>query len=239
MDLYEELVHGSGYAVCPIEDMPLFKKLRDSFVEKMDISTESEKNINVVRKAVAKMSKAEINRSMINLLTFTDLSEMMINSCTSLVESLCGKELFIQRRAHTIINVPGKEHSKQWPHYEMMSGISPFTYVLWAPLHDIEDDGGAYHIDQKASLEVMKKEQKAGLVNGPTVFNMMENQKPARLKFGQVLVFNPFVLHGNVPFNSEFARIACNVRFQSYYEPLLQKNSDYLKYYRLPLILES
>ena len=66
MDLYEELVHGSGYAVCPIEDMPLFKKLRDSFVEKMDISTESEKNINVVRKAVAKMSKAEINRSMIN-----------------------------------------------------------------------------------------------------------------------------------------------------------------------------
>ena len=45
MDLYEELVHGSGYAVCPIEDMPLFKKLRDSFVEKMDISTESEKNI--------------------------------------------------------------------------------------------------------------------------------------------------------------------------------------------------
>ena len=234
MDLYEELVHGPGYAVCPIENMQLFKKLRDSFVEKMNISTESKKNINVVRKAMAKMSKAEINRSMINLLTFTDLSDMMINSCPSLVETLCGKELFIQRRAHTIINVPGSEHSKQWTHYEMMSGISPFTYVIWAPLHDLEDDGGAYHIDQKISLEVMKKEQEAGLVNGPTVFNMMENQKPARLKFGQVVVHNPFVIHGNVPFNSVFARIACNVRFQSYNEPLLQKNSDYLKYYRLP-----
>jgi len=62
---------------------------------------------------------------------------------------------------------------------------------------------------------------------------MMEKQKPARLKFGQVVVFNPFVLHGNVPFNSDLARIACNVRFQSYNKPLLQKNSDYLKYYRL------
>ena len=233
MDLYEELVHGSGYAVCPIENMQLFKKLRDSFVEKMNISTASKKNINVVRKAMAKMSKAEINRSMINLLTFTDLSDMMINSCPSLVETLCGKELFIQRRAHTIINVPGSEHSKQWTHYEMMSGISPFTYVIWAPLHDLEDDGGAYHIDQKVSLKVMKKEQKAGLVNGPTVFNMMNNQKPPRLKFGQVIVFNPFVIHGNVPFNSKFARIACNVRFQSCNKPLLQKNSDYLKYYRL------
>ena len=79
----------------------------------------------------------------------------------------------------------------------------------------------------------MKKEQKAGLVNGPTVFNMMNNQKPPRLKFGQVIIFNPFVIHGNVPFNSKFARIACNVRFQSCNKPLLQKNSDYLKYYRL------
>ena len=138
MDLYKELVNGLGYAVCPIENMQLFKKLKDSFVEKMNISTKSKKNIDVVRKAMAKMSKAEINRSMINLLTFTNLSDMMINSCPNLVETLCGKELFIQRRAHTIINVPGKEHSKQWTHYEMMSGISPFTYVLWAPLHDLE-----------------------------------------------------------------------------------------------------
>ena len=233
MDLHKELVSGLGYAICPIDDISLFKKLREDFVGKMEISNRNIKNIDEIRKAIAKMSKAEVNRSMINLLTFTDLSEMMIRSCRNIVESLCGKELFIQRRAHTIINVPGKEHSKQWPHYELMSGISPFTYVLWAPLHDIEDDGGAYHIDLKKSLEIMKKEQAEGLVNGPTVLNMMEKQEPARLKFGQVIVFNPFVIHGNVPFNSVFARIACNVRFQSYNDPLLQKNSDYLKYYEL------
>jgi hypothetical protein len=115
----------------------------------------------------------------------------------------------------------------------MISGISPFSYVLWAPFHDLEDDGGAYLIDQKTSLEIMKKEEAAGLVNGPTVLNMMTSQKPARLKFGQAVVFNPFVLHGNVPFNSKFARIACNIRFQSYNKPLLHKNSDYFKFYRL------
>ena len=116
----------------------------------------------------------------------------------------------------------------------MISGISPFSYVLWAPLHDLEDDGGTYHIDQKTSVKVMKKEEEVGLINGPAVFKMMQKQKPVRLKFGQALVFNPFVLHGNVPFNSDLARIACNTRFQSYNKPLLQKNSDYLKYYRLP-----
>ena len=227
-------MHGQGYAVIPIENMKTFIKLRDSFLERTNISNGSEKNIDFVRKAMAKMSKAEINRSMIDLLKFTNLSEMIINSCPKLVESLCGKELFIQRRATGIMNVPGKGQARQWPHYELMSGISPFTYVIWAPLHDLEDQSGAYYINRKESLEIMKKEEASGLVNGPTVLNMMQHQKPTRLKFGQAIIFNPFVLHGNVSFNSKFARIACNVRFQSYNKPLLQKNSDYLKYYRLP-----
>ena len=227
-------MHGQGYAVIPIENMKTFMKLRDSFIERINISNGSEKNIDFVRKAMAKMSKAEINRSMIDILKFTNLSEMIINSFPKLIESLCGKELFIQRRATIIMNVPGEGQAKQWPHYELMSGISPFTYVIWAPLHDLEDKSGAYYINQKESLEVMKKEQAAGLVNGPTVLNMMQNQKPTPLKFGQAIIFNPFVLHGNVTFNSKFARIAYSVRFQSNNKPLLQKNSDYLKYYRLP-----
>jgi sporadic carbohydrate cluster 2OG-Fe(II) oxygenase len=233
MDLYEELVSGPGYAVCPIENMQLFKESRDSLVDKLNISADPEKNIDAVRKAMANMSKADINKAMVGLLTFTNLSEMIINSCPNLVETLCGKELFIQRRANTVFNVPGKEHAKQWPHYEVMSGVSPFIYVLWAPFHDLEDEGGVYYIDREASLEIMKKEQAEGLVNGPTVLNLMEKQTPTRLKFGQAIVFNPFILHGNVPFNSKFARIACSVRFQSCSKPLLQKNTDFFKYYRL------
>ena len=226
-------MHGQGYAVIPVENMKTFIKLRDSFIERINISNGSEKNIDFVRKAMAKMSKAEINRSMIDLLKFTNLSEMIINSFPKLIEALCGKELFIQRRATIIMNVPGEEQARQWPHYELMSGISPFTYVIWAPLHDLEDKSGVYYINQKESLEVMKKEQAAGLVNGPTVLNMMQNQKPTSLKFGQAIIFNPFILHGNVTFNSKFARIASGVRFQSCNKPLLQKNSEYLKYYQL------
>ena len=232
MNIKTQLTNGKGFAVFSIENMKAFKKLRKSFIDKMDFSKGS-KNIDLVRKKMAKMSKAEINRSMIRLLKFTNLSEMIIISCPKLIKKLCGNELFIQRRAHTIINVPGKNQAKQWTHYELMSGISPYTYVIWAPLHDLDDQGGVYYIEQDRSLKVMKKEQREGLVNGPTVLNMMENQKPTRLKFGQAIIFNPFILHGNITFDSKFARIACNVRFQSCKKPLLQKNSDYLKYFKL------
>ena len=233
MDLYKELVNGPGYAVCPIENMQLFKKLRDSFIDRFNISNGSEKNINVIRKAMLKMSLSELNRLRIHDITHTNVSDMMVNSCPSLIEKLCGKELFIQRRAFIIFNVPDKKHQRIWNHYEMISGISPFSYVIWAPLHDLEDDGGVYVIDQEKSLEVMKKEEASGLVNGPTVLDMERYQKPCQIKFGQAVIFNPFVLHGNVSFNSKLARIGCSVRIQSYNKPLLQKNSDYLKYYRL------
>ena len=87
-----------------------------------------------------------------------------------------------------------------------------------------------YYIDREASLDIMRKEQAEGLVNGPTILNMMQKQKPPRLKYGQVIIFKPYIIHGNVTFNSEFSRIACSVRFQSCSKPLLQKNSDFLKY---------
>ena len=72
------------------------------------------------------------------------------------------------------------------------------------------------------------------MVSGAEVLNFMGNKKPARLKFGQAIIFNPFVIHGNIPFSSDCARIACNVRFQSFRKPLLQKNTEFLKYYKLP-----
>ncbi len=233
MNIYKEIDEGSGYAIYNVENIKILKDLRSSFISSMK-NPSKKKDINDIRKEIAKMSKAEINKIMINFLTNNkNLSELMILSFTKLVKKLCGRHLFIQRRAHTTINAPGDDQAKQVAHYEMISGISPFTYIIWAPLHDIDDEGGAYHVDLKESLSIMKKEEKKGLVSGPDVLNFMGNKKPPKIKFGQAIIFNPFVIHGNIPFESNYARIACNVRFQSSKLPLLQKNTDYLKYYEL------
>tara|TARA_Y100001970_G_scaffold170427_1_gene208292 strand:- start:7947 stop:8648 length:702 start_codon:yes stop_codon:yes gene_type:complete len=232
MNISKQLKEGPGYAVFKIENMRSFEKIRNSFIKKI-FNKNSSRNINNLRKSLTKMNKAEINNTMIKLLSFTNLSEMIVSSCPKLINKLCGKNLFIQRRAHIIINVPGSGQAKQWPHYEMISGLSPFSYVIWAPLHDLDDDGGIYYIDQHKSSKIMKKEETKGLVNGPDVLNLMQKQKPVKIKYGEAIIFNPFVIHGNTPFKSKYARIACNVRFQSCNRPLLQKNSDYLKYYKL------
>lgn len=231
MNLKKEIINGLGYSIVKIPDLKKFEYLRDTFLNKMGF--EGEKNISVLRKKLALMKNHEINKAMVNLLSFNEASEIMIESCNKIVEQLCGRELLIQRRANTIFNLPGEEQRRQWPHYELMSGISPYTFVMWAPFHDLDDDGGVYYVPREKSFETIKIEHDQGLVNGPTILNKMNTYKPAKLKFGEAIVFSPFILHGNVSFNSNLARIACSVRFQDKYKPIMQKNSDFLKLYSL------
>ena len=49
--------------------------------------------------------------------------------------------------------------------------------LIWIPMHDLEENSGVYFVELEKSLELIKKEDSAGLVNGPTVLNMMSDQK--------------------------------------------------------------
>ena len=231
MSLLDNIFNGPGYSVENIQNMDIFENLRKTFIKKMGFNYDRD-TINNIREKMANLSKVEINQAMVNLLSFHGASEKMINACQNIVNELSGNEILIQRRANTIFNVPGKDERRQWPHYELMSGISPHTFVIWAPFHDLEDNGEFYYVKQDQSYEIIKKEETKGLVNGPDILNMMNDHAPLKLKYGQVVVFNPFILHGNVEFNSSKARIACSVRFQSKNKPLMQKNSDFFKLYK-------
>ena len=232
MNLQEQIINGKGYSILPIKNLKNFNKLRDQFIEKMQIYSNKTK-LDDLRKVMTEMSKSQINDLMISLLSFEKASEILADSCKDIVNSLCGEEIFLQRRANIIFNLPGEDQSRAWPHYELMSGISPFTYIIWAPFHDLEDDGGVFYLDQKKSFKMIKKEYQEGIVNGPIILNKVFNEKPTKLKYGEVIVFNPFILHGNISFKSNLARIACSVRFQSINKPLLQKDTDYFKFYKV------
>ena len=231
-DLQEQIINGKGYAILPIEDLNNFNKLRDQFIEKMQLYTK-EKKLEKLRMTMTSMSKSQINDLMVSLLSFDQASEILVDSCKNIVSSLSENEIFLQRRANIIFNLPGEDQRRQWPHYELMSGVSPFTYIMWAPFHDLDDDGGVFYLDQNKSFEMIKEEHQRGIVNGPTILNKEYNEKPPKLKYGEVIVFNPFILHGNINFKSNLARIACSVRFQSIKKPLLQKNTDYFKFYKV------
>ena len=54
----------------------------------------------------------------------------------------------------------GEDQRRQWPHYELMSGVSPYTFVIGAPFHDLDDDGGVFYLDlEKISFNDKRRKQ--------------------------------------------------------------------------------
>ena len=71
MSVLEKILNGPGYSIEKIQNMDIFENLRKKFIRKMGF--EYNKNtVNDLRKKMAQLSKAEINKSMINLLSFDD-----------------------------------------------------------------------------------------------------------------------------------------------------------------------
>ena len=58
--------------------MRLFKRLRSKVLKRMNILSNKTQTVNEVRETFAKISKVQLNQSMIKLLSFTELSEMMV-----------------------------------------------------------------------------------------------------------------------------------------------------------------
>ena len=126
--LKQELVNGKGYAILPIDDLSYFQKLKTQFIEKIKPYAK-ETDFNSIRKVMTKMSKSDLNKVMVSLLSFDRASEIMINSCRNIVKSLSGMRFFYKEEANTYINLPGESQRRQWPHYAM-SGVSPYTFIL-------------------------------------------------------------------------------------------------------------
>ena len=110
MSLVDKVINSPGYQIVKIFDMDQFNKLRSKFINKVGLN--NSQDANRARKDLAKMSNSEINKAMINLLSFNEASEMMINACKDIVKELSGPEIFIQRRANTIFNLPGKNQRR-------------------------------------------------------------------------------------------------------------------------------
>ena len=226
--MMNELICGAGYKIFPIPNMDAMEEIKNEFIKILN-NNNCNKDINKFRYDLIAKKNSEINELMIKLLGFNRASYLMMKACREIIIELCGDKIFLQRRANIIMNLPGDEQRHQWPHYELMSGISPYTYVIWAPLHDLDDDGGVFYINKNESRDIMMEEIKRGVVNSPWMFKLFENNKPLKMKYGEAIIFNPFIIHGNIPFVSEKARIACSIRVQNVNLPLMQRNSDFFK----------
>ena len=142
-------------------------------------------------------------------------------SCKEVLDGLVGNELAMQKKINLSIQMPYEKKSMLPMHSDIYAGESPFEVVMWIPLMDVEDSSHSMFITNPKDNKVINHEvTKSKNKSISEIFKKYRKKfKFIKIKFGEVLIFTPILLHGNEVNKTNKTRISINCRFKSLLSP--------------------
>ena len=139
--------------------------------------------------------------------------------------ALVGNELAMQRRVNLSIQLPGDDSSLLPLHADSWSGDSPYEIVLWVPLVDCRGTQSMFLLPRPAQEKLFAEEGAvAGAGSVEALFRRVEGDVEfLEVSFGEVLLFDQNLLHGNRVNGEARARWSLNCRFKGLFTPYADK----------------
>lgn len=141
-----------------------------------------------------------------------------------LLHQIVGSELVMQRSLGLSIQLPGDDSSLLNIHADSWSGDSPYEAVVWLPLVDCFNSKSMYIISPEKAEEVRNEFGSYALKSNQEFYDAVKSQATfINIKFGEVLIFNQNLPHGNVINEEKQSRWSLNCRFKSLFSPYADK----------------
>lgn len=135
-----------------------------------------------------------------------------------MIESLVGNELAMQNRINFSIQMPHEQTSLLDIHADVFSGETPYQVVQWLPLVDVWDTKSMFILPRPKSEPVVEQFRMY-----PDMRNLFDAVKKdliwLKIPYGNVLIFCPNFLHGNVINEEATTRWSMNCRFTGLFTP--------------------
>ena len=153
-----------------------------------------------------------------------------------LLDILVGNELAMQNRINFSIQMPGDDSSILATHVDAFSGETPFQAVQWMPLVDVTDSKAMFILPPEKNRVVI-----------PGLRDLLEDGGSAAVyeaikddlvwvtvRYGQVMIFSPNLLHGNIVNSADTSRWSMNTRFTGLFTPYFSEEKSLGGFY-LPI----
>jgi sporadic carbohydrate cluster 2OG-Fe(II) oxygenase len=126
--------------------------------------------------------------------------------------TLIGNELAMQKKFNVNIQLPGDDKSLLPVHADTWTGDSPYQLVCWVPLVDCYRTKSMYILPPGNDFTLEGSSE--------DVWNRIKDRvKFLDVKYGEVLLFNPTLPHGNRVNEESTTRWTINVRFKNIWSP--------------------
>ena len=174
------------------------------------------------------IKKKDLNDFRLNLInTLNDNKYFRKNyfQCAkSLLDVIVGNELVMQKKINLSIQLPNDNSSLLDVHADVWSGDSPYEAVVWIPLVNCFKTKSMYILPFSKYKKYEKNLFSKKVKNSQNLFNKIKNDvRWLDVKFGEILIFNQCLPHGNVVNKTIETRWSMNCRFKSVYSPYADK----------------
>ncbi len=140
------------------------------------------------------------------------------------LESIVGNELSMQLRLNLSIQLPEDTSSLLPIHADTWAGDSPFEVVVWLPLVDCFKTKSMFLLPPAACGDPARMLSRTDASDSEALFRSVEQDLVwLNVNYGQVLVFNQNLPHGNRINCENETRWSLNCRFKGVFAPYADK----------------
>ena len=221
-----------GYLIRNIIDTESLAKIRKIFIKaiKKNIKIKSnsikdEDILNFIHKSVKSSKLNNVRLKIISEINKNkELRKLYYNISRSYLDILIGNELSMQLRINLSIQLPNDKSSLLPLHSDVWSGDSPFEIVVWLPLVDCYKTKAMYILPPSKYEKLKKIFTDKKSKSSEKIFNKIKkNLEWVKIKYGQVLLFNQCLPHGNIVNKEKETRWSLNCRFKGVFTPYKDK----------------
>lgn len=216
-----------GYIIRPVADLEALNWIRSQFIrligEISDVKGIDEADI-LLNEIHTNLNAAELNEYRLKLirgLNSTDgFREMYFRVARPYIETLVGNELAMQLRVNLSIQLPKDKSSLLPVHADTWSGDSPFEVVVWLPLVDCYRTKAMYLLQPQDHTKLSADfSANAGASSEALYQSIKHDVKWLDIRYGEVLLFDQSLPHGNRMNEEQETRWSLNCRFKGVFTP--------------------
>ena len=217
----------NGYVIVKTNEINSLKYLKDKILKssasflKVKKSDLGNNFLNLTHKKINLNNLNDFRLKIINEMNQDkDFKFHYFNLAKKILYTLVGNELAMQRKVNLSIQFPNDDSSLLPVHSDVWSGDSPFEVVVWVPLVDCFSTKTMYLLPPKKNEVLSKKFKNIKDKNSESLFQLIkEDVKWLKVNYGEVLVFNQALPHGNRINEEKETRWSTNCRFKGLFTP--------------------
>ena len=215
-----------GYCIQKVENIKFLKSIEGEIYKslKKNIKFKHKNTRDFFNNFHKHIDKNNLNSLRLKIIE-NNLSKKKIKNyyyqiCKKTLETIVGNELAMQKGINFSIQLPNDNSSLLTMHADTWSGDSAYEAVIWLPLVNCYRSKSMYILpaNKYKNFEYIFNKQKNK--SSDNIFEKIRKHvKWIDIKFGQFLIFNQTLPHGNIINEENETRMSMNCRFKSVFSP--------------------